>query len=133
MRKIVHAVGLASGVLVTAVSASAIADGTPAGLKRAAECMLGILQTTQGVTDAKIYSDQSRLCLQYRADEKSRWIGPAEFCLQSARSATQGPYDFWAVFPGVTPPGEEPDIHVSEAIMQKWNAQCGVRAIGVFE
>jgi len=133
MRKIVHTVGLISGVVVIAASASAVPGDTSPGLKRSADCMLGVLQTTQGVTDAKIFSDQSRFCLQYRAAEKSRWIEPTEFCLQGSRNATQGPYDFWAIFPGVTPPGEDPDIHVSEAIMQKWNAQCGVRATGLFE
>jgi hypothetical protein len=93
--------------------------------------MLRVLNATPGVTDTKIINDQDKFCLQYRANEKARWVEPTEFCLTSPRDAVDGPYDFWATLPGVHAVGEELDVHISRAVMDKWNALCGVRASAI--
>jgi hypothetical protein len=93
--------------------------------------MLKILRTTPGVMDATISNDPRWFCLQYSPAEKTRWVGPTQFCLQSERNAPGGPYDFLGSFPGLIGSGEKIDLHVSHIVMGKWNAQCGVRATAV--
>jgi len=107
--------------------------GPSPDLTQSAYCMLGILKTMPGVTDPKLDDARDGFCLEYQPDEKSRWVQPTRFCLQASRNAAHRPYEFMAIFPGVVPVGGEPDIHISQSIMQKWNAQCGVHAMGLFE
>jgi hypothetical protein len=123
-------------ILALCVATNAYAQAGSAlspDLKQSADCVFGILKTTPGVTGPKIDNAKDEFCLEYQPDEKSRWVQPTRFCLQGARNVDHGRYEFMALFPGLHAVGEEPDIHVSRSVMQKWNAQCGVRVNGLFE
>jgi hypothetical protein len=107
------------------------AQPLPDGLQKVTDCMLQVLKSTPGVSDPKIGTgNNGSLCLEYRPDEKSVWEGPTAFCIDTKNA--KPPYQFLGNFPGLLSPGEKTDIHVSESVMNKWNAQCGVETNGVF-
>jgi len=118
--------------LAVVIATCAGAEPLSEGLKKATDCMMQVLQTTPGVSDPKLDTANGSVCLRYQPNEKSVWEQPTSFCLDSNSHVPETPYVFTGDFPGLTAPGEEPDTHVSDAVMQKWNAQCGVYAQGIF-
>jgi hypothetical protein len=94
--------------------------------------MLRVLKTTPGVTDAKIDNHQKWFCIQYQADEKSRWVEPTRFCLNGPRAIASGPYEFTGMFPGLAGP-EGIDTHISNDVTDAWKERCGIHASMLFE
>jgi len=93
--------------------------------------MLDVLKATPGVTDAALgtsdYGGWAHPYLEFNADEKA--AGPRRFDLQKPKDPVNGPFYFQAAVSGLFTPGDNgPDIHVSEIVMQKWQAQCGAQA-----
>ena len=126
---------LARLITALAIIGATCAEAQPLSedLQKATDCMLRVLKTTPGVSDPKIAIDKDSVCLEYRPDEKALWEQPTTFCLDPNFHSTETRYVFTGHFPGVMSTMEkEPDIHVSEAVMDKWNAQCGVLANGIF-
>lgn len=122
-------------IFAFAIFVATCADAQPLseGLQKATDCMLQVLKTTPGVSEPKVDVANDSVCLGYRPDEKTVWEQPTTFCLDPNFHSTKTPYVFTGYFPGVvSSPGEESDIHVSESVIKKWNAQCGVFAHGIF-
>ncbi len=101
-------------------------------LERTEACMLGVLKSTAGVTDAKLGISNAQgwdqPFLEFDAQEKARWGGYTRFYLQKSTDPVHGPFEFMAYLSGLSAPGEGIDIHVSDTVMQEWLAQCGTHA-----
>jgi hypothetical protein len=125
---------LARLITALAIIGATCAEAQPLSgdLQKATDCMLRVLKTTSGVSDPKIDTANSLVCLEYRPDEKAVWLEPTTFCLDPNFHSTKTRYVFTGHFPGVLSPTEkETDIHVSKSVMEKWDAQCGVFANGI--
>jgi hypothetical protein len=121
-------------IIVLAILGTTSAEAEPLsdGLKKATDCMLQVLKTTPGVAGPKIDTAKGSVCLEYRPDEKDVWEQPTTFCLDTNFHVPETPYVFTGFFPGFVPSDGDLDIHVSDSVMKKWNAQCGVFAQGIF-
>ena len=111
-----------------ASSADAQTSDVPADLKRSAECMLKALKTVPGVTEPKLgyvtNEGWTHPFLEYSAAEVNSWVQPTRF---EAQKSDTGKYWFLGSLPGVISPEiGDADIHVTEAVMKKWKAQCNV-------
>ena len=134
-------VGLVAAVLITlppliltAASAHAETTEIPPSLKRDAECMYKVLKTVPGVTEPKLGYETSdgwtHPFLEYRAAEANSWGGPMRF---HAKKPDNGKFWFLAITPGrILPAVGHVDIHVTDAVVDKWKAQCRVDANVLF-
>ena len=104
----------------------------PPELQQKAECMLAILKATPGVSGARLgvstRGGWTHPFLEYRADEKTRWVQPTRFDLQKRADRNLGKYWFLAILPGLTAVGEDLDFHVTDAVVKAWKDQSGVQA-----
>jgi hypothetical protein len=132
--------------VIAAMALPAFVSATAASpaLIRTERCMLNVLKTTPGVTEEKLgmsnlgtMTDEHGWIhpyLEYRASEKARWTRPTRFDLVKPQDAIRGPYDFESMFPGVFSVEEKgPDTHVTDVVVRKWKAQCGVHVSILFE
>lgn len=119
---------LCSAALVM-FAAQALADDISPDLKRATDCMLGVLNTTPGVTHARLgvsyHGGWRHPFLEYRALEKARWATPTHFDLLQSRDRDNRPV-FFGLLPGIHTPGTTLDFHITNLIIRKWQARCGV-------
>jgi hypothetical protein len=105
--------------------------GVPMPLKQRAECMYEVLKTMPGVSEPKLgyvtREGWSHPFLEYRADETNSWVQPTHF------EAKRGDYDrywFLALVPGIIDPRIGYfDIHVTNAVVEKWKTQCHVEVV----
>ncbi len=101
----------------------------PLTLRQSAECMYKALLIVPGVSNPKlgyVTSDGwTHPYLEYRAAEDSPSVQHPRFY---ALRPHDGKYWFLAVLSGLG----GPDIHTSEAVMQKWKTRCGVEASILF-
>jgi hypothetical protein len=98
----------------------------PRSLRENAECMYKGLQTVPGVSDPKlgyVTSDGwTHPYLEYQAAEASPSAQHPRF---EAKNLDNGAgYWFQAALSGAG----APDVHISEAVMQRWKTRCGVDA-----
>ena len=97
-----------------------------AHLKQSMECMLKALKTVPGVRHAKqgefTKNGITSPFLEYRANEKSRWIEPTRFYFDRSNDA------FIGDFPGIGPI----DTHITDVAVDRWEKACGIKAIVVF-
>jgi hypothetical protein len=116
-----------------APSLGATLDDVPPKLRQQAGCMLDVLKTVPGVSDARLGISQSEgwthPFLEYRAEEKARWVQPTRFDVQKPKGADNGHYTFIALLPGLVTEGEEVDAHVTREVVVRWREKCGVSAI----
>ena len=111
--------------------------------KQAAECMLKALKTVPGVSDAKqgvtvgipgqVLPAPGRVprpYVEYWAAEDARWTTPTRLIFEYSN---KGAIYFQAVLPGIVSVGKTPDTHVTDIATRKWQAQCDVKAIVLFE
>jgi hypothetical protein len=110
--------------------AHAQTSNVPEPLKQSANCMYEVLKTTPGVSEPKLgyvtSEGWTHPFLEYRAEETNRWVQPTRF---EAQKADHGKFWFLATLPGLIDPRiGHLDIHVTEAVVQKWKAQCNVDA-----
>ena len=68
--------------------------------------------------------------IEYRAAEGARWEQPTRFNLQQSSDAR---FSFMAILPGAAASGSNVDAHITNAIVKKWETQCGVEANVLFE
>jgi hypothetical protein len=100
-------------------------------LKQATECMLKILKAVHDVRDPKVGTGIATPYVEYRAAENARWRNsPTRFVLQPAN---KGVIFFQAMLPGMTTVSSLPDTHITNIVIKKWKAQCGVQAAILFE
>lgn len=122
MRKIVPC-GLCALMCVSYVSVGQAAD-VPAPLERTAECMVKVLEATPGVSGPRLgvvtSEGWAHPFVEYRADEALSRDRPIRF---EARKDQDG-YEFLAVKSGLG----APELHVTEAVMRTWEAQCHAHA-----
>jgi hypothetical protein len=101
----------------------------PAELRKNAECMLKVLNVTPGVSESRLGSDDSQgwnhPFLEYRATEGLRGSQLMRF---DAQKSAEGRYWFLAYLSG----WGNPEIHVTDLIIQNWKTQCGVSANVIF-
>jgi hypothetical protein len=107
----------------------------PHALKQSAECMLKVLKTVLGVSEPKLgYATSegwNHPFLEYRAEERNSWGKPMRF--EAQKKVIPHQYWFLAITSGrVLPDIGHVDIHVTEAVMQQWKAQCNVDANVLF-
>ena len=122
MRKIAPG-GLCALMCVSYVSVGQAAD-VPAPLERTAECMVSVLEATPGVSGPRLgvvtNGGWAHPFVDYRADEALSRDRPIRF---EARKYQDG-YEFLAVKAGLG----APELHVTEAVMRTWEAQCHAHA-----
>lgn len=101
----------------------------PPHIKKTMGCMLRVLKTVPGVSNPRMHivttGDVTQSFIEYRATEATRWVQPTRFILHKT---SDGGIWFLATLPGILPPGGSLDLHVTDAVMKKWKAQCGVDA-----
>jgi hypothetical protein len=111
----------------TEVPTDAQVDGVPSALKRNADCMYKVLLKVPGISEAKLgyvtRNGWTTPFLEYRAEEKSSWVGPTHFEAQKVRDT----YVFEGLLPGVG----DLDTHVTEVVVKRWSKQCQVVAMVV--
>lgn len=93
--------------------------------------MYQVLKTTPGVTEPKLgyvtREGWTHPFLEYRAAETNSWVQPTRF---EAMRRDDGRYWFEAIVPGVIDPRVgHLDIHVTEAVVEKWKTQCHVEVV----
>ncbi|OOG43581.1 hypothetical protein B0E51_01980 [Rhodanobacter sp. C05] len=97
-------------------------------------CMLRVLKVMPGVSQAVLGEAKSngatRPFIEYRAAEGARWKQPTRFTLQQSSGSH---FSFMAVLPGLVTPGSDVDAHVTNAVVKKWETQCGAEANVLFE
>ena len=101
-------------------------------LSQMESCMLDVLKATPGVTNPELgtwdYGEWPHPFLEFNVAEKAG-AGARRFELQKPKDPINGPFEFMAVVSGLFTPGEKgPDTHVTDVVMQKWEAQCGAHA-----
>lgn len=111
---------------VIRVAKRCVETRVPRSLRESAECMYKVLQTAPGVSDPKlgyVASDGwTHPYLEYQAAESSPSVQHPRF---EAKKLDNGEgYWFLAVLSGAG----APDVHISEAVMQRWKTRCGVAA-----
>jgi hypothetical protein len=63
--------------------------------------------------------------LEYRGEEANSWAQPTHF---EAKRADHDQYYFLALVPGIIDPRVGHfDIHVTDAVVEKWKARCNVK------
>jgi hypothetical protein len=86
--------------------------------------MLKVLKSAPGVSEPRMgyfqRQGKSYPFLEYRAAERTSWIEPTRF--EAMEQLQYGHYGFLANLPGIAPL----DMHVTDAVMKDWEAQCGV-------
>ncbi len=91
--------------------------------------MYKVLKTVPGVSEPKVgyvTSDGwTHPFIQYRAAEQDSWLEPTRF---DVKRSDHHKYHFLAILPGMVPPGGRLDLHVTEAVTQKWRSECSVDA-----
>ena len=101
------------------ISVGQAAD-VPAAVEKTASCMLEVLKATPGVIGPVVGTTTSEgwthPFLEYRADEALSRESPIRFDVRKGH----GGYEFWAVKSGFG----APELHVTEAVVQKWNVHC---------
>jgi hypothetical protein len=134
-------------VLCTSAISTFVYGKTPAEftrVKQATACMLKVLMTVPGVSGPRqgitvgipgqVLPAPGRIprpYVEYRAAEMARWTTPTRFIFESA---SKNEVYFQAMLPGmVTNPRSMPDTHITDIIIKKWKAQCGVQADILFE
>jgi hypothetical protein len=116
---------------LVAVAYTVVAQTTdvPAPLEQTAECMLAILKAVPEVSEPKLGVTTSdgwtHPFVEYRAAEALSGETPIRF---DAKKADRGGYWFLAVRSGLG----APEFHVTDSIIKKWKAQCGVEANVLF-
>ena len=122
MRKIVPG-GLCALMCVSYASVGQATD-VPAPLERKAECMVKVLEATPGVIGPRLgvvtSEGWAHPFVEYRADEALSRDRPIRF---EARKDQDG-WEFLAVKSGLG----APELHVTEAVMRTWEAQCHAHA-----
>ncbi len=124
------------GLVATAAVVLVGCQSTPetpdvsAPLKQHAECMYKVLKTMPGVSEPKIgyvtREGWTHPFLEYRAEETNRWVQPTHF---EARADNEK-YWFEALVPGIIDPRVgHIDIHVTDAVVERWKTQCRVEVI----
>ena len=122
MRKLVprYLCGL---IAISYISVGQTTD-VPAPLEQTAECMIQVLKArpdvfgpTLGLTTSEGWTHPF---VEYRADEALSRESPIRFDAVKYR----GGYVFWAVQSGLG----APELHVTEAVMQRWKVHCQVYA-----
>ena len=121
---------------IAAASIVALRTLNSSPIGRAEACVLGVLQSTPGVSSPQVVTSKldewDRPYLEYFAGEKAHWYGPTRFYLQKSENPGNGPLEFWVYLFGLLVPGEEMDLHITDIVMRKWQAQCGVHPVIVF-
>jgi hypothetical protein len=126
-------------VVLTALIGAALV-GLPVGaqtsdasvsLRKSADCMYEILTTTPGVREPKLsYATRegwTHPVLEYRAEETNRWVQPTHF---EAKKRDDDRYYFFARVPGIIDPAVGHfDIHVTDAVVEKWKTQCHAEVV----
>ncbi len=101
----------------------------PTELKTNAECMLTVLKMVPGVSELRLDSDNrngwNHPFLEYRAAEGLRGSQRMRF---DAQKSVEGYHWFLAYLSGMG----NPQIHVTELVIQSWKTQCGVSANVIF-
>lgn len=119
---------------------------TPADLARVEQvtkCMLNVLKTVTGVSDPRrgitvgipgqVLPPPGRVprpYVEYRADEEARWTTPTRFIYESSNKSA---IFFQTVLPGMVSAGTTPDTHVTDIVIKRWKARCGVQTSVLFE
>lgn len=97
-------------------------------LEETAECLVNVAKATPEVSDVTLGVDASggwtRPFVEYRADEALSRGRPIRF----TAIRDQGSYEFWAFESGLG----APELHVTEAVMQKWETHCQTYANVLF-
>ena len=100
----------------------------PVSVEQTADCMLEVLKATPGVVGPVLGTTTSdgwtHPFLEYRADEALSRERPIRFDPVKYR----GSYLFWAFKSGLG----APELHVTEAVMKEWQAQCHANANVMF-
>jgi len=122
MRKVLP-VGLCALMCVSHVPVGQAAD-VPSPLERTAECMVKVLEAMPGVSGPRLEVVTSEgwahPFVEYRADEALSRDRPIRF---EARKDQDG-YEFLAAKSGLG----ASELHVTEAVMRTWEAQCHAHA-----
>jgi hypothetical protein len=109
--------------------AIAQSNDVPPALTKTAECMFEVLKGMPDVSEPKLgvitSEGWTHPFLEYRAAEALSKFNPIRF---NAKKADRGGFWFLAVKSGFG----APELHVTEAVMQKWKLQCGVDANVLF-
>lgn len=117
-------------VLAVLLPSSAWAGAASASVKEATQCMLKVLKGTPGVSEPRLgettINGAARPFIEYRAVEGARWKEPTRFTLQQSGG---GQFRFVALLPGLVTPGSALDTHITDTVVKKWKAQCGVEAV----
>ena len=100
----------------------------PVPLKHSAECMYDVLKSMPGIREPRLgyvtREGWTHPFLEYRAEETNSWVQPTHF---EAKRNDLGLYSFMALVPGMIDPRVgHLDIHVTDAVVEKWKAQCHV-------
>jgi hypothetical protein len=104
------------------------APDVPMLLKQQAQCMYQTLKTMPGVSEPTLgyvtREGWTHPFLEYRAEEANSWVQPTHF---EAKRADHDRYYFLALVPGIVDPRVGYfDIHVTDAVVEKWKALCNV-------
>jgi hypothetical protein len=112
--------------LAIAIPARAQTSGHALDLGQTTSCMLKVLNTVPGVSEARLGTSTNggwiHPFLKYRAAEESHWVQPTRFDLQKSDKAKVW---FMATLPGMG----TLDTHVTNVVVQEWKQQCGVVAV----
>ncbi len=119
---------IAPGALCALMCVSYVSVGQAADvsepLQRTAECMVKVLEATPGVSGPRLgvvtSEGWAHPFVEYRADEA---LSRDRLIRFEARKDQDG-WEFLAVKSGLG----APELHVTEAVMRTWEAQCHVRA-----
>lgn len=103
-------------------------------VRRASHCMLDVLKTTPGVTEARlrVTGDGGWLhpYLEYRAPEEDGWQEPTHFEMQKSSRKDRSIF-FIAMVPGISGTPDGPDQHVTNRVIRSWKDRCAVPAVAI--
>jgi hypothetical protein len=121
-----------------------LADHPPAA-RRAAACMVGVLETVPGVSSPRtavtkfppITEARSRSgVFDSRPDEllvEYGWRGSTATFLAREDDTAPAHVSFWVTLSGLFTPGKSPDDMGTGKIAPLWKSQCGVNTVVHFE
>ena len=120
-------------IALVGLSAHAQTTDVPVPLRQSVDCMYEVLKTAPGVSEPKLGYVTSEgwphPFLEYRSGEGND-VHRMRF---EARRGDHDKYWFLAMMSGrVDPRIGHIDIHITDAVMQKWKTQCNVEANVIF-
>jgi hypothetical protein len=130
MRNYLATVAFLAACFAMQSSARAQASDDALSLSKTTACMLKVLRTVPGVSEASLGTSTDggwdHPFLEYRAAEGSHWVQPNRFNLQKD---DKGHVWFMAMLPGVG----KIDTQVTDIVVKKWKMRCDVAAVVILD